>query len=75
MAEKTYTVSGMTCDHCAASITEEVVEVPGVTDVDVDVPAGLVTVRGESVDDDAVRAAIIEAGYGVMEEAVRGAVA
>ncbi|GGV83554.1 MULTISPECIES: heavy-metal-associated domain-containing protein [Streptomyces] len=67
MAEQTYTVSGMSCGHCAASITEEVVEVPGVTDVDVDVPAGLVTVRGESVDADAVRAAIVEAGYEVTE--------
>ncbi|MFJ1733443.1 heavy-metal-associated domain-containing protein [Streptomyces sp. NPDC088254] len=65
MAEKTYTVFGMSCGHCAASITEEVVEVPGVTEVDVDVPTGRVTVHGESVDDDAVRAAITEAGYEV----------
>ncbi|MEU3095341.1 heavy-metal-associated domain-containing protein [Streptomyces sp. NPDC006967] len=67
MAEKTYTVSGMSCGHCAASITEEVVDVPGVTDVDVDIPAGLVTVRGESIDDDAVRAAIVEAGYEITK--------
>jgi len=65
MAEKTYTVSGMTCGHCAANITEEVMEVPGVTEVDVDVPTGRVTVRGEPVDDAAVRAAITEAGYEV----------
>ncbi|MFJ7071212.1 heavy-metal-associated domain-containing protein [Streptomyces sp. NPDC098781] len=65
MAEQTYTVSGMSCRHCAASITEEVVEVSGVIEVDVDVPAGRVTVRGESVDDAAVRAAIVEAGFEV----------
>ncbi|WP_328346880.1 heavy-metal-associated domain-containing protein [Streptomyces violaceus] len=74
MAEQIHTVSGMSCGHCAASITEEVLEVPGVTDVDVDVPASLVTVRGESVDADAVRAAIVEAGYEVTES-MRTAVA
>lgn len=68
MAEKFFTVSGMTCGHCAASVTEEVVAVPGVTEVDVDVRSGLVTVRGDSVDDDAaVRAAITGAGYEVAE--------
>lgn len=69
MAEKIYTVSGMSCGHCAASVTEEVMAVPGVTEVDVDVPAGRVTVRGESVSDDAVRDAIGEAGYEVTEAA------
>ncbi|WP_060883002.1 heavy-metal-associated domain-containing protein [Streptomyces caniscabiei] len=67
MAEKYFTVSGMSCGHCAASVTEEVVVVPGVTEVDVDVRAGLVTVRGETADDAAVRAAIVEAGYEVAE--------
>jgi copper chaperone CopZ len=67
MAEKFFTVSGMTCGHCAASVTEEVVAVPGVTEVDVDVRSGLVTVRGDSVDDIAVRAAITDAGYEVAE--------
>lgn len=67
MAEKFFTVSGMTCGHCAASVTEAVVAVPGVTEVDVDVRAGLVTVRGDSVDDIAVRAAITDAGYEVAE--------
>ncbi|MDT9698095.1 heavy-metal-associated domain-containing protein [Streptomyces sp. P17] len=34
-------------------------------EVDVDVPTGRVTVRGGSVDDGTVRAAIVEAGYEV----------
>lgn len=67
MAEKFFTVSDMTCGHCAASVTEELVAVPGVTEVDVDVRSGLVTVRGDSVDDTAVRAAITGAGYEVAE--------
>ncbi|MFF7160349.1 heavy-metal-associated domain-containing protein [Streptomyces sp. NPDC008086] len=65
MAEKTYTVSGMSCGHCAESITEEVVEVAGRTGVDVDVPAGRVTVTGEALGDAAVRAAIVEEGFEV----------
>ena len=59
----TYAVSGMTCQHCVLSVTEEVSEVPGVTAVDVDLASGRVTVAGEHVDDDAVIAAVAEAGY------------
>ncbi|WP_216589348.1 heavy-metal-associated domain-containing protein [Streptomyces brasiliscabiei] len=73
MAEKYFTVFGMSCGHCAASVTAEVDGVPGVTEVDVDIRAGLVTVRGETVDDTAVRAAIEEAGYEVAEVVRRAA--
>ncbi|MET9846888.1 heavy-metal-associated domain-containing protein [Streptomyces ossamyceticus] len=67
MADKIFTVDGMTCGHCATSITEEVVRVAGVTAVDVDVRSGLVIVSGDRVEDAAVRAAIVEAGYEVAE--------
>jgi copper chaperone len=67
VGEKTYTVSGMRCGRCAAGVAEKLVEVSGVTEVDVDVRAGLVTVRGEIIDGDAVRAAIDEAGYRATE--------
>jgi copper chaperone len=59
-----YTVNGMTCEHCVLSVTEEVSEVPGVHAVDVDLATGRLVVRGE-VPDDAVRAAVSEAGYEV----------
>ena len=60
----TFTVTGMTCGHCVASVTEEVAEVAGVTAVDVDLASGAVTVTSERpLDDDAVRAAVEEAGY------------
>ena len=63
----TYTVKGMTCEHCVRSVTEEVSEVPGVSAVDVDLAGGRVTVTSEqAVDDAAVRAAVIEAGYEVV---------
>ena len=61
---QTYTVTGMTCQHCVASVTEEVLEIAGVTDVAVDLSAGSVVVTsGEPIADDAVRAAVEEAGY------------
>ena len=67
MSTSTYTVKGMTCDHCVRSVTEEVSEVPGVTDVDVDLASGRVTVSSEQpVDEAAVRAAVTEAGYEVV---------
>jgi copper chaperone len=65
MDQTTYSVTGMTCAHCAAAVTEEVGAVPGVTSVEVDVAAGTVVVTGEEIDDGAVRAAVDEAGYGV----------
>ena len=66
MSTTTYRVEGMTCSHCGASVTEEVSEVPGVTDVAVELESGAVAVTGEGVDDAAVRAAVAEAGYEVV---------
>jgi len=61
---KNYTVTGMTCAHCVASVTEEVQEVPGVEGVEVLLETGTLTVTSaEPVDDDAVRAAVEDAGY------------
>ena len=60
-----YVVQGMTCAHCVASVREEVAEVPGVDAVDVDLSSGRMTVAGTGFDDDAVRAAVGEAGYEV----------
>ena len=66
---KTYSVPGVTCDHCRRAITTEVAGVAGVRSVDVDLEQKLVTVRGEDLDDAAVRTAIDEAGYDVAEAA------
>jgi copper chaperone CopZ len=64
--DRTYTVTGMTCDHCVLSVLEEVSDVPGVRDVDVDLASGRLTVRGADVTDDAVKAAVAAAGYGLF---------
>ncbi|EHR59179.1 heavy-metal-associated domain-containing protein [Saccharomonospora cyanea] len=64
MAQQTYTVTGMTCQHCVLSVTEEVSEINGVTDVAVDLPTGKVTVTSDrDLGMDEVRAAVEEAGY------------
>jgi len=60
-----YTVEGMTCAQCVLSVREEVSEVAGVRNVDVDLASGRMTVSGEGFGDDAVRAAVAEAGYEV----------
>lgn len=60
----TYTVSGMTCGHCVSAVTEEVTKIPGVTEVQVDLASGAVTIASDSgVDYSAVQAAVDEAGY------------
>jgi copper chaperone len=63
--QRNYSVAGMTCDHCVISVREGVFEVAGVTDVMVDLASGQLTVAGEGFSDDAVRAAVAEAGYEV----------
>ena len=64
MTTSTYTVTGMTCGHCAASVTEEISEIAGVENVDVVVETGAVTVTSTApLDPAAVQAAVEEAGY------------
>jgi copper ion binding protein len=65
MLTTTYSVPGMTCEHCRSAITGEVGRVHGVRSVDVDLEAKRVTVEGAGFADDAVRAAIDDAGYDV----------
>src|SRR5690606_11046059 len=65
---QTWTVARMTCGHCVSSVSEELSELTGVEKVDVDLPTGAVTVTSASaLTDDAVRAAVEEAGYTVAE--------
>ncbi len=59
-----YSVTGMTCGHCVASVTEEVQEISGVSDVQVDLSTGSLRFTSEQpVSDADVRAAVEEAGY------------
>jgi copper chaperone len=57
-------VQGMTCQHCVATVTEEVSELPGVRSVDVVLETGELTVHAEPpLAKDVVREALEEAGY------------
>lgn len=58
-----YIVPGMTCSHCVAAVTEEILALAGVEDVRVDLVTKRVEVGGENLDDAAIRSAIGEAGY------------
>jgi len=62
---RTYAVIGMTCAHCVRSVEDEVGAVPGVERVDVDLASGALAVTGTDVADEAVHAAVAEAGYEV----------
>jgi copper chaperone len=62
----TFAVTGMTCGHCVAAVTDELSAVPGITEVSVDlVPGGTSTVSVASdgpVSREKVAAALDEAG-------------
>jgi copper chaperone len=60
------TVSGMTCGHCVASVTEELSQIGGVERVDVALESGLLTITSaDPLDPADVEAAVAEAGYSV----------
>ncbi|HLI15622.1 MAG TPA: heavy-metal-associated domain-containing protein [Acidimicrobiales bacterium] len=64
MAETiTYRVPGMSCEHCRAALSSALRAEAGVDGVEVDLEAKLVTVSGARLDDTALRAAIVAAGY------------
>ena len=66
VSTQTFSVTGMTCGHCVSAVTSELKEIPGVTDVSVDLVAGgtsTVTVDSDGpLEDSAVAAALDEAG-------------
>ena len=66
MSTTTFTVTGMTCGHCVAAVTEEVSKLEHVNHVDVELATGIVTVDSDGpIDPVRFAAAIDEAGYAV----------
>lgn len=64
MTTAEYTVQGMTCGHCVAAVTAEIKKIAGVSDVDIVLEGGKVTVTSDAplaLAD--VTAAVDEAGY------------
>ncbi len=66
MTARTYSVPGISCEHCKRAIEGEVRAVRGVERVEVDIAARSVRVDGDA-DDGAIRHAIDDAGYDVVE--------
>jgi copper chaperone CopZ len=63
-----YRVAGMTCDHCAASVTEELSGLDHVTDVAVNLTTGSVTVTSaDELSLPRVEAAVSMAGHRLTE--------
>jgi copper chaperone CopZ len=77
MTVETFPVVGMTCGHCVQAVTSEFKELPGVTEVAVDLVAGgtsNVTVTSDRpLDRDDVAAAVDEAGYALASPTVGAA--
>ncbi len=57
------TISGMTCSHCVAAVTQSLSRVPGVRSVQADLATGRTVVAGESLDTGQLVAAVNAAGY------------
>ena len=70
MDTQVFTVTGMSCEHCVRSVTEEVSKLPGVRRVDVDLPSGVVTVTANrELAESEVAEAVDEAGYELVRPA------
>jgi copper chaperone len=61
--ELTFSVPGMSCEHCVRTVSTELAQVEGVSSVAVDLETKLVVVQGAGLDDTSLRAAIEDAGY------------
>jgi copper chaperone len=66
--QRTYNVTGMSCEHCARAVTAEVGALPGVSGVDVDLASGALVVSGADVDVETVRIAVQAAGYDLAKD-------
>jgi copper chaperone CopZ len=59
-----YIVVGMTCGHCVSAVSGELIKLPGVRDVQVNLDTGTVTIASDApLPLDEVRRAVDEAGY------------
>lgn len=66
----TYTVNGMTCEHCERAVAEEVGSIAGVQSVEVSHETGTLTVASDSeLNQDDVVAALDEAGEYTIAQA------
>mgnify|MGYP003290110271 FL=1 len=62
---KEYTIKGMNCSHCQATVAKSISSVKGVKQVDVNLSTGIATVEGEHNAEDVV-SAVRNAGFDVV---------
>ena len=66
MTTQTLTVTGMTCANCVRHVRDALAQIPGVTDVVVDLASGRATLRTQAPIDPATLRSVLEAEeYGV----------
>jgi copper chaperone CopZ len=65
--KKLLKIEGMTCGHCVMHVQSALEAVPGVKSAKVDLLQRQAIVEGEQLDEQALRAAVSEAGYRVVE--------
>lgn len=61
-------IDGMNCSHCQHTVTQAIMNVPGVTDADVSLDTGQAHIEGTSVSLEAVAKAVAAVGYKVVSE-------
>ncbi len=61
-------VEGMTCPHCVASVKSTVESMTGVDLATPDLDTGMVSISGDGFDVSALRAAIEQSGYKVLDD-------
>jgi len=63
--QKTIKIDGMSCEHCAGSVKTALRDIPGISNVDVNVRAGQATVQGSGFDENDLKQAVEDEGYTV----------
>ncbi|MFZ4615307.1 MAG: heavy-metal-associated domain-containing protein [Rectinemataceae bacterium] len=64
--KKTLSVEGMSCNHCVNHVKNALADLSGIDSVMVDLATKTAVVEGEALDDAAMKAAVIDAGYEVV---------
>lgn len=58
-------VGGIICQGCADKVTKALMEIEGISKVDIDIDAALVTVSGVNLEENTLKAKIVTAGFSI----------
>ena len=64
---KTIFIGGMNCEHCVKAVNDALKAVPGITSVTVSLEDNVATVSGAALDEVAIKTAIEDTGFDVIE--------